>query len=113
MAAGAAMSLCPTCSGAKELQGIACGGPSAGPFRMACYDCGGTGEVADIRAIWAREGDQLRATRAARDLSLREAARWVGVTAAEWSAAEFGRIDPKPIRARVAEKALEALGVHR
>lgn len=98
------MTTCPTCHGAKVLRGVAC--PGFRVVEIACFDCGGAGEVSDLRAIWARGGEQLKASRACRDMSLREAAEWIGVTPKEWSDAEFGRIDPAPLRARVSDKAL-------
>jgi transcriptional regulator with XRE-family HTH domain len=76
---------------------------------MLCYDCNGSGQVADERVIWARDGELLRACRERRDLSLREAARWVGVPASEWSAAEHGRVDPSELIGKVQRAAVEKI----
>ena len=60
--------------------------------------CDGAGEVTDIKAVWRRDGEQLRDSRKARDMSLREFARALGVKPSALSDAEFGRVDPTPMR---------------
>lgn len=92
---GAVMAVrCPGCHGERRLSGIGCGDSNYGCrlVTIPCRDCGGTGEVSEAQMGWRREGDQLRALRMTRDLSLREAARLVGLPASDYSDAEHGRV---------------------
>jgi len=98
------MNVCPTCRGAKVLKGFGC--PGFKPITLPCYDCDGTGEVSDERAIWRRDGEGLRKFRQVRDLSLHEAAAWLGCPAREWSDAEHGKVDPSDLSGRVQRKAI-------
>jgi transcriptional regulator with XRE-family HTH domain len=50
--------------------------------------------ISGERLRWIKDGERLKAARNARDLSLREAARVLNVSAADLSAAEWGRADP-------------------
>ena len=81
-------------------------GPLAGFAERPCSVCDGTGEILDARAAWMAEGAKLRAFRDKRDMSLREAARWLGVSPVEWSDAEHGKIDPNPVRTLAATRAM-------
>lgn len=83
-------------------------GPLAGFAERPCSVCDGTGEVGDERAAWMIEGAKLRAFRIERDMSLREAARWLGVSPVEWSDAEHGKVDPNGLRTRVAAREIAA-----
>ena len=72
-------------------------GPLAGFAERPCSVCDGTGNISDDRAAWMTEGAKLRAFRDGRDMSLREAARWLGISPVEWSDAEHGKIDPNAV----------------
>lgn len=83
------------------------GGPCI-PVEIACLDCGGKGEVDDLelRKLWKNDADTLRAFRKRRDLSLGEAARWVGVASSAWSDAEEGKVDPSTLLGMVQDRAI-------
>lgn len=86
------MNACPHCRGEKG--GVA--HINTGPDRphewgwLPCSTCAGTGEVSDEHLARIERGNRVRAERLARDESLREAAKRMGITAAELSAIERG-----------------------
>ena len=95
------MNPCPDCVGRGVVEGfrIECGtGGKSGAFREPCRLCEGSGEVTSLAQIWREGGEQLRVSRLARDMSLREFARVLGVEPSKLSDAEFGRVDPTPMR---------------
>jgi len=95
---------CPRCKGTKVIRGYAC--PGFRLVEMPCIDCGGTGEVDDVRRLWREHGATLKVFRTSRDMSLGEASRWIGVRPSEWSDAEHGRTDPGELLGRVQQKAI-------
>lgn len=101
------MTTCPTCHGRKVLVGIGC--PSFKPIEIPCLDCKGAGELDDVRMLWRKHGRMIRRFRIARERSLRDEAKWLGVKASELSDAENGRIDPVPIWQAGAKKMREEL----
>ena len=103
---------CPMCGGDGVCYVLAAhtsapayiAGPLAGFAERPCSVCDGTGEIDEARAAWMVEGKKLLAFRDERDMSLREAARWLGVSPVEWSDAEHGKIDPNGLRTLVAAR---------
>jgi len=96
------MNACQECEGRGVVSGfrIECRmGARFVPFTEKCSSCDGAGEITDLREAWIRQGEQLRASRLARDMSLREFARCLGVKPSALSNAERGRVDPTPMRA--------------
>ena len=92
-----AMVLCPGCNGQQRGYGFVMrAGGGCNLEAIGCFDCGGTGEVTQERADWMTEGRRMAEDRQRRDLSLREEARRRGMTAAELSAMENGRVRPVP-----------------
>lgn len=91
------MDKCNRCDGEGTVRGFAC--PGFRPVELPCWDCGGTGAVDDVRKLWQKDGMVLKSFRQARDMSLSEAAAFVGVNRVEFSKAEHGEIDPTEIRA--------------
>ena len=79
---------CSRCGGTKVVQGYAC--PGFKPYERPCPLCGGSGALDADQVRWLEAGEGLRAARLLRDLSLRECARWMGVTPAALSDAEHG-----------------------
>jgi len=96
---------CQRCKGTKVTRAIAC--PGFRVVEFPCLNCGGTGQIDDVRRQWREDGAGLKVFRVARGMSLGEASRWVGVTPSEWSDAEHGRTDPDEILGAVQRKALE------
>ena len=96
---------CPKCDGTGK------GGPlhiNKGPnqkgiceghwFRESlCPFCTGSGEVPDHVAGWIADGKALRNERISRNELSINAARKLGISLTEFSAAETGRIDPSSI----------------
>ena len=79
---------CSRCGGTKVVQGYAC--PGFKPYERPCPMCGGAGALDADHVRWLEAGEALRAARVLRDLSLRECARWMGVTPVSLSGAEHG-----------------------
>lgn len=83
---------CPDCGGKKFRTGFAC--PGMRPYKRPCPMCGATGEVSDVVADWIRRGQEMRADRIARDMSIREEAARLGIGPAALSDMEMGRVEP-------------------
>jgi hypothetical protein len=66
---------------------------------IRCSSCGGSGYWSNHQAAAARDGEALRQERLARDESLREAAKRMGISPAELSAIEQGRVRSTPEQA--------------
>lgn len=77
--------------------GIGCGPDGCRPMAISCRGCGGTGWITPKMMQWRVDGVLVRQARLARDLSLREAAKLLGMPASDYSDAEHGRIDPEPV----------------
>ena len=61
---------------------------------LKCDLCKGTGKVSDQTLQWLSAGKRHRDDRVARDESIMECSRRLGIRAAELSAMENGRADP-------------------
>lgn len=84
--------ICPDCNGAGEREGIA--HPGARFIRIECSFCEVSGYITPQRAEWREIGQAHRRARLARDESMMECARRVGVLPSEISGFERGLIDP-------------------
>lgn len=84
--------ICPDCKGEKRVFAhLNYGGERPGEFKhIDCFRCKGAGEVPDEQAQWIEEGKKRRAERVARDITLRDEARRLGISAADLSAIERG-----------------------
>lgn len=88
--------ICPMCKGEKGGQGhVNYGGARPCEFKwIACMRCKGTGAVPDEQGPWIEAGMKRRAERLARDMSLWEEAKRLGISAAQLSAIEHGMRNP-------------------
>lgn len=93
--------ICPRCQGAAEVAGIACGPGGSMVGVLPCSMCEGAGVITEEHAQWIETGERLKAWRQSLDLSLREAARSFDTPAVDWSNAEHGKTDPRPLIAKV------------
>jgi hypothetical protein len=92
---------CPSCRGEGHLKGFGCGPNGCRLIEVPCPTCKGTKEISSGRAALIREGEKLRESRKSRHLTLREAAKQLGIHASELSDAEMGRTDPAGYRQKL------------
>ncbi len=85
--------ICPTCDGTGTARGFACGNGRL-LTSWPCDRCGATGQISDEQHAEIERGRDVRAERMARGLTLRDAAKALGISAVELSAVERGRVDP-------------------
>ena len=87
---------CPDCEGRKSFGVIICGRPLGGCNTgfLACSLCKGTGEIPESQLSWVARGEAMRNDRLSRDMSGREEAKRLGISAAELSDMEMGRVEP-------------------
>ena len=88
--------ICPACSGSGKTLGIAC--PGFRPITMTCHGCDGMGTISEK---WWHEGGEILEARKRKRLTLRKAAKALGILASELSDYERGRRDPAGIAERV------------
>jgi len=86
------MTTCAHCDGHGFTIGYGC--PGFRPVKMKCGQCGGDGLLTDEDVERIHRGKEMRRKRIARDLSLREQAKRLGVSVIELSNLERG-IKPK------------------
>lgn len=91
--------ICPNCAGRGSNPAFV-DTAKGGWFDPAlrCSLCGGTGQISHQTARWLAVGRQHYTRRMARDESVRECARRMGISASELSAMEHGRADPERIK---------------
>lgn len=84
--------ICPSCNGAGNVSGFACGGALSG-WRddLQCHTCKGSGCVDAEYPKRLAKGRQMRKERTERGESLYAAAQRLGITSAQLSALENGR----------------------
>jgi DNA-binding XRE family transcriptional regulator len=88
---------CPRCKGNKGGNGFVNRGAAGCAVEfIPCGVCRGQGMVEPHVRGWYDAGDKFRALRRQRDLSLREAAKVIGVSVVDVSEAERGIRDPEP-----------------
>lgn len=92
---------CELCDGARTFGALVRRADGCRPEQVTCPACRGTGDGIDYPPHWRTNGATLRAIRNAKDLSLRECARAMGVRVSELSEAETGRRDPSLFLTRI------------
>jgi hypothetical protein len=85
------MKICPFCNGAKVIAGIGCGKDGCRVMEVACFDCKGTGQMTEEQLERVAEGRRRQRDRMSRDMTLREEAKRLGISARELSDIEHGR----------------------
>lgn len=83
------MKPCPFCAGAGKIRGFGC--PGFRHVEIDCVECFGSGEVPASREEAITEGERRRQDRIAREVSLRDEAKRLGISPAELSDIEAGR----------------------
>lgn len=83
--------ICPDCDGKKQVFQIACGPSGSRAGWVDCDRCGGTGEITAEQAGRIAAGRARRQERIARDVSLMEEAKRLGMRPSELSAIERGK----------------------
>lgn len=86
---------CPACRGAKGGLAHMNTGPDSSKHRwghMDCLTCGGAGEVSAEHMKFIEDGAQVRKERMERGETLYEASRRLGMSSAELSGLETGRL---------------------
>lgn len=87
---------CPDCKGNKRVFAHVNSGGKGCDFRhIACLRCKGTGAIPWEQLAWIEAGRKRRSERVARDVSLMEEAKRLGITSAQLSAIETGRVAPE------------------
>lgn len=88
--------ICPGCNGAKTFTGFVCRHKADGGYGSVetynCHTCDGRGEITQEHHERIMVGRQMRDERIARDESLMEAAKRMGIKTSELSAIEHGKI---------------------
>lgn len=92
---------CPDCKGTKVLFALVDGPDYSGPMNIGCPRCKGSGEVDENTERWMKIGGTHRTWRVAQHVSLSECATVLGVTPAELSGMENGRVDPTRLLPRI------------
>ena len=90
---------CPDCHGDGHVYGLGC--PGMKPVSVPCRSCNGSGSVDSAFLARRALGAQIRSARTTRDLSLREAAKRLGVSSVVLSDAERGLSDPAALLEKV------------
>ena len=93
---------CPHCDGLGAVSGFVDGfrnGRRHGELRrdIPCFTCDGKGRIPTHQFNWIEEGRVHRSQRQERKESLHAAAARLGISAAEVSAMEMGRMNPAPL----------------
>jgi hypothetical protein len=86
---------CPRCTGDGGYHALVHRAGSCTEEYLACALCHGDGKISAEVAGWLKVGSDHRNARVAREESLRECARRLGVSAALVSAMETGRERPR------------------
>lgn len=96
--------VCPDCRGRGKLSAFV--DTDAGGWfddSLPCSRCRGLGAVDRVQEAWLRIGGTHRTWRVAQFESIAECARRLGVSPAELSSMEHGRLDPTPLIADTPE----------
>lgn len=89
------MTKCPRCTGDGGYHAFVHRADGCSEEYLTCDLCRGDGKISDEVVGWLKEGSDHRNERVARDESLRECARRLGVSPALISAMETGRQRPR------------------
>jgi hypothetical protein len=82
--------ICPSCKGARESRGIACGPSGCAVRTFRCFTCHGSGEITEAHAARIEYGELMRHDRIRRRVTQREEAARLGCGVGEWSRIEHG-----------------------
>jgi hypothetical protein len=82
--------ICPSCKGAGESRGIACGPGGCDLRAFKCFTCKGAREITDEHAARIEYGRLMSQDRIRRRLTVREEAARLGCGLGEWSRIEHG-----------------------
>lgn len=100
----ATQAVCPSCGGRKYSSGFVDGSaPNGREFgyytdRLPCSTCDGAGIVTAQMLEWLRIGTRHRKARVDRQESIRQCADRLGISPADISSMEHGRLDPSGLR---------------
>lgn len=89
---------CPRCGGSKSSEAFVDGPRFNGIRLIDCVLCKGAGVVSEAQFEWWQTGQSHYRARVDRGESVRECARRLGISAADLSGMEHGRLDPAPIK---------------
>lgn len=89
---------CPRCGGSKRSEAFVDGPRFHGIRLVDCAMCKGAGVVTAWQFEWWQAGQNHYRARVDRGESVRECARRLGISAADLSGMEHGRLDPAPIK---------------
>ena len=90
-----AMATCPACTGRKgSVALVMLAGKGCEERWMACFLCKGEGVVTPEKLSWVQRGHAMTEARQARDMSLFEEAKRLGISRVELSQMEHGQIEP-------------------
>lgn len=89
------MTKCPRCTGDGGYYAIVTRATGCAEEYLTCDLCKGDGSISDEIVGWLKVGSEHRNARVARDESLRECAKRLGVSPALISAMETGRQRPR------------------
>lgn len=88
---------CPICEGRKCTTAFVCGPKTGGVREIPCQTCKATGWLTDgemgVYRLKKAKHEERRNARLARNLSMREMAKEMRVSLADYSSYEHGRID--------------------
>lgn len=88
----AASLTCPSCDGSGTIFALVDGPNYRGPKTINCYRCAGVGRITRAQMDAIESGKRIRENRLARNVSMAEEARRLGISASEYSAIEHGRV---------------------
>ncbi len=90
---------CPACRGDGSFGAFVDREDGTGNFepKVRCPRCDGAGQVPAIQLQWMERGAVCRKARAARGETLMELSQRIGLSPAQISAMEQGRLDPAPL----------------
>jgi len=87
------MLTCPKCKGAGENFAVMCGPSGGRTGNVRCSTCKGAGVISEKHAAFIEQGEKMKQDRQSRDLSHREEAKRLGLSAAEYSRLEHGDLE--------------------
>lgn len=99
---------CTHCDGEGRVPAIVCGtGYGCQPRLMRCFHCHGSGQRTQDAIDREAEGELLRSARRGLQITLRDAAKILGIDAAAYSALEWGKDETDVDAIRLAKAQLE------
>lgn len=83
---------CPSCDGTGTIFALVDGPIYRGSKTINCHRCAGVGRITRAQMDAIESGKRIRENRLARNVSMGEEARRLGVSVSEYSAIEHGRV---------------------